>query len=440
VIKTANLTGSVSRRAGGLFESVRHLVQALVNRGLEVRVLSLADEFTVSDAPAWRGVTVKAFRPTWPKRFGYCPQYVRELMSFAPDVTHTHGLWQYQGVAMNRYYRRGGAPYIVSPHGMLDPWALRHSRWKKTVAYFLYEGPHLRSARCIRALCAAEARSVRQLGLKNPIAVIPNGVELPAAPIGARGPVRPWSVVPPSVLPSLERGRKVLLYLGRIHPKKGLVNLLKAWAAVQGAEVGRRRSEVGGRGAEWVLAMAGWDQDGHQDELKLLATERGIAWVEGGGRRTEDGGRRAEGGGWGADRVTDAAASVIFLGPQFNEDKTACYANCDALVLPSLSEGLPMVVLEAWAHAKPVLMTPECNLPEGFSAQAALRIESGVESIRRGLEELFQAPDPALQAMGQNGRTLVTKRFTWPEIAMDVQRVYEWMLGGGPKPGCMSEF
>lgn len=140
---------------------------------------------------------------------------------------------------------------------------------------------------------------------------------------------------------------------------------------------------------------------------------------------------------------------MFFLGPQFGAEKDACYRNCDAFILPSYSEGLPMAVLEAWAYAKPVLMTPECNLPEGFTANAAIRIEQvgrdtpcaqGLAfTIEAGLSELIRLPPSALRTMGDNGRSLVASRFTWPKIAQDMKSVYDWTLGGGTKPTCVRE-
>lgn len=96
-----------------------------------------------------------------------------------------------------------------------------------------------------------------------------------------------------------------------------------------------------------------------------------------------------------------------------------------------------MAVLEAWAYAKPVLMTPECNLPEGFTANAAIQIEANPDSIARGLEDLFRVPSSALRVLGDNGRSLVATRFTWPKIAQDMKSVYDWVLGGGQKPVCV---
>src|SRR5262249_14830197 len=102
--------------------------------------------------------------------------------------------------------------------------------------------------------------------------------------------------------------------------------------------------------------------------------------------------------------------------------------------LPSLSEGLPMTVLEAWSYAKPVLMTPECNLPEGFSADAALRIGSSAYQIAAGLNQLFEMSDDDRAAMGTRGRTLVARQFSWPRIGEQMRTVYEWALSGGPRP------
>ena len=123
-----------------------------------------------------------------------------------------------------------------------------------------------------------------------------------------------------------------------------------------------------------------------------------------------------------------------FLGPQFGAEKSECYRACDAFILPSLSEGLPMTVLEAWAHAKPVLMTPECNLPEGFEADAALRVGTTPEEIAAGLKALGEMSDDDRIAMGARGRDLVGKNFSWPRIGEQMRDVYEWALGGGAVP------
>jgi glycosyltransferase involved in cell wall biosynthesis len=422
MIRSANLTGSVSRNAGGLYESVRRLVQSLIPMGLEVQVFGTKDEHTAADIGAWAPVAVKAFRPIGSQKFGYSPQFLPTLKEFAPDLTHTHGLWGYPSVATKQYCRHRGVPYVISAHGMLDPWALGNSRWKKMIARSFYEDAHLQRAACLRALCESEARAIRRIGLKNPIAIIPNGIDVPEITPQDNESTRSQNASPWSLADGLQcDGRKVLLYLGRIHPKKGLANLLKAWAAFH--------SSPAARPSEWLLAIAGWDQCGHEMELKRLATELEIAWTD---VREHPKLNQRSG--------VNGPCSVVFLGPQFQNAKAACYAHCDGFVLPSFSEGLPMVVLEAWAYGKPVLMTPECNLPCGFTREAAIRIETRPDDIARGLRKLFQLSDSDRALLGENGLRLVREQFAWPVVGREMVQLYEWLLGGGEKPACLADF
>src|SRR5262249_33235072 len=147
-------------------------------------------------------------------------------------------------------WSRGTKPYVISPHGMLDPWAIANSAFKKRIARFLYEDRHLREAACIHALCTAEAAAIRAFGLRNPICIIPNGVEMPQ---GAPKPAPVWL--------GTEAGARVLLYLGRLHPKKNVHGLLRAFAHLKA-----------GRGlGDWRLVVAGWDQGGYGAKLAVLA-------------------------------------------------------------------------------------------------------------------------------------------------------------------------
>jgi poly(glycerol-phosphate) alpha-glucosyltransferase len=439
------LTASISRKAGGLFDAIQRLVQARAEQGETIKVFGVWDEFAEADLPSWNPVPARAFKATWPKAIGRSPQLLAELNAFAPDLCHTHGLWGYASLATRNYSRRKKRPYWISPHGMLDPWAMNHSRWKKQIAWALFERDHLHAAHCLRALCVSEAQSIRQLGLKNPIAVIPNGIDLPVATTTemvkaegvmttdhgsrstdggaleiARAGGLTLEVEPAAGRPApwhgfVAPGQKVLLFLSRIHQKKGLVNLLKAWAETRNAERGK------GTADEWVLAIAGWDQGGHEAELKRLCGERQIIFADVREPRPAAGG----------------PGSVVFLGPQFNAAKAACYEQCDAFVLPSFSEGLPMVVLEAWAYSKPVLMTPECNLPEGVQGGAALVAAATEAGMVSGLRDLRQMPAVQRLAMGRRARQLVEERFTWVRVGEQWRTVQEWMVGGGSKPDCI---
>ena len=371
------LVSSVSRKAGGLFQSVRGLAKAVASTNADVQVFGIRDEQSAVDVQEWRPLSVHTFSPRL-RAWGYSNQLVPALLAADLDILSVHGLWKFCSVGSHRWHRQTGRPYMVHPHGMLEPWAVRNAMWKKRVAALLYENQHLREAACLRALSEAEAQSIRSYGLRNPICVIPNGVDLPD--------LRETNTKTQSA------NQKTLLYLGRLHPKKNILNLIRAWNETFNSQcAGTDR---------WVFAIAGWDEGGYESELKRIA----------------------------------AGNSVVFLGPQFGADKSECYRSCDAFILPSLSEGLPMAVLEAWSYAKPALITPECNLPEGFEADAALRIGTTPEEIADGLKQLREMSDNDRTAMGARGRDLVATRFSWPRIGEQMRAVYEWMLGGGATP------
>lgn len=389
-MKTGLLVSSLSRQAGGLYDATRMLAHALrEGHACEIEVFGLEDGDTEQDAGGWAGLKVDAFPVAGPYSLGYAPGLAGGLRAAGLDLLHTHGLWMYPSHASLHWALADDKPYIISPHGMLDPWALSNSAWKKRLAGWLYENANLRGAACLHALCEAERKAIRAYGLNNPVCVIPNGIELPVT--GTYDPP-PWRACLPG-------DGRVLLYLGRLHPKKGLNNLLHAWQLAGQGRAGE---------APWTLVIAGWDQGGHEAELKFAAHRLGIE------------------------------SSVVFAGPQFDTAKHRSYAHADAFVLPSHSEGLPMVVLEAWAHRLPVVMTPHCNLPQGLDAGAAVRIEPTASSISAGLQRLFAMPERERVDMGRQGRTLAETEFSWSRVAAQMHKVYEWVLGRGHRPSCVT--
>jgi poly(glycerol-phosphate) alpha-glucosyltransferase len=310
---------------------------------------------------------------------------------------------------------------------MLDRWALANSRWKKRLAAWLFENAVMRDAACLHALCQAEADAIRAYGLKQRIEVVPNGVELPEE-------------LTTEDTESTE-GRRRLLFLGRIHPKKGLVGALRAWVDIQNSKSKNQNSK------QWQFVIAGWDQGGHEAELKGLCVELGLkvfsfqssvfSKAEVGNCKTEraldiQGGLRPENGS--SRRLTLPDVDVVFFGPAFGEEKEALLRSADAFILPSFSEGLPMSVLEAWSYGLPVVMTPECNLPEGFACDAALEIRSGEGSqgsdfsFQHGLRALLEMSGAQRGSMGMRGRRLVEDRFTWPKVAAQMKALYEELL------------
>jgi glycosyltransferase involved in cell wall biosynthesis len=384
----AFVTATISRKAGGLFSSVRSLAKALAKTAMfDVHVLSSADEFSEQDLAAWRPLVPQAFPRIGPSAFGYAPALDRALCDIGPEAVRVDGLWAHPSVACLRRFRRTKMPYVVAPRGMLDPWALRQSASKKRIAGWLFENAHLQNAACIHALCEAEARAIRSYGLTNPVVVIPNGIDLPD------GKQR-RSEIEGRTLVSGPAASKMLLFLGRIHPKKGLAELIDGW------RISRARRNG------WVLEIAGWDDGGHEAGLRDRTARLGL----------ED--------------------SVRWAGPLFAEAKDHALRRASAFILPSFSEGLPMAVLEAWAYGLPVLITPQCNLAGGIAAGAAIQIELNAASIAEGLDRLAAHSDADLDEMGRRGYALVEEKFTWPEVAAQMKAVYDWVLDRGPQPQC----
>lgn len=384
-MKIGVLIHSASNRAGGIFGATLGQNKALYQHcGVKPRIFGLYDEQIEKDQNEWQPLPLTICRTTGPQSFGYAPELITAMQSARLDLLHVHGLWTYPAIASSVWARREAKPYLTSVHGMLDSWALNNSRWKKLVAGWLYQQSHLSNAACLQALTHAEADSMRSLGFRNPICLIPLGINIPdvASYPGER-----------------VRGQNVLLYLGRLHPKKGLTNLIHAWQVV--------RSKTQNGSEPWVLRIAGWGEGTYEMTLKALCKELNV----------ED--------------------SVQFVGAKFGAEKEAAYRQAKGFILPSFSEGLPVVVLEAWAHRLPVLMTPQCNLSVGFKTGAAIEISFDVEGIAAGLKTLMSGSDAQRDGMGELGMKLVQASFAWRPIVEKIYSVYQWILKKDRIPDCV---
>ena len=383
-MKLGFVTHKLSTSGGGVSSVVEALSQELSIQNVQARVFGLADAAWENEINKWQGAPAVGHSIRFPKALGCSPSLKNSLTSFYPDVVHSHGIWIHTSSVVADL-GRAGTPYIVSPHGMLDPAALQISRWKKRLAHILFESRHLKNAHCTHALNKAELAAIRSYGIEGPVALIPNGVNLPKNTQFTA--VAPWA----GTLPA---DAKTLLYLGRLHPKKNVESLLRALSIL------KSHDSLSG----WQLAIAGWGEKGHDTFLQTLSEELNLT-----------------------DRVA-------FLGPMFGENKSAAFSNADAFILPSFSEGLPMSVLEAWSHSLPVIMTHECNLPEGFAANAAYEIGCEPKRMAQELSRVFGSRSEDLLSVGRNGHELVKSTFTWEAVANSFIRLYRWVLGEGPKP------
>jgi len=395
-MKLLILGGSNSRNSGGVFDTARMMGRTLYERNkINVEYLMFDDEYSAEDKQQYAPLSVHSYSVKGPKKLGFSTDIHRQIRIIKPDIVHTQSLWMYLSYANRKYHEKTGTPYIVSPHGMLDRWQLNQSFWKdlkKNIVLTLYEKKHLEEATCFHALCKEEHDAIRSLGFKNPIAIIPNGIELPGIDRQANVLNGPNNI-------SDKNSRKRLLFLGRIHPKKGLDNLLEAWWLLNPEH------------HNWQLVIAGETKD--EVYMKQLRD------------KTND---------------LNISGTVSFIGGQYGAAKHICLMNSHAFILPSFSEGLPMSVLEAWSYRLPVLITPFCNLPEGYIHHAAISIESSPESIGKGIKEIISMTQNERRQMGEHGFELVKNKFSWAQVANSMTHLYNWVLGKADRPCFVSSW
>ena len=306
---------------------------------------------------------------------------LKSAISAESSVCHLHGLWRTQ-TRIALHLKKQNIPYIISPHGMLDSWALAHSAWKKRLAWHLWESSALQEASCLQALCHTELIAIQQRVRGVPIALIPNGVNMPSKVIASDEDL-PWQGVIPI-------DAKILLFFGRFHQKKGLEPLINAWQAIS------LEAEKNG----WWLVFIGFGDDGRfQTQLQDCPVRN--------------------------CRAFDAV---------FGSTKHAVLQHASAFILPSFSEGLPMAVLEAMAYGLPILISQACNLPEAFSHKAALQAEPEVDALCQALLQLFSLSDSHLNILGNNARHLVEKSFSWQQVATQTLQLYDWIDGNSDVP------
>lgn len=382
-MKYSILTSVNSRQAGGLFGAIAGLTREINLEENQVDLISYNDNYSNEDLLKYGNTTnheYKISRLRLLAQFGYSSTLSSILERLHPALVDVQGLWMYHSWAALKYTKKHpNVKKVITPHGMLDPWALKNSAWKKKLVGKLFEYENLRTADCFHALCKSEYNSIRDFGLTSPIAIIPNGIDLPN-----------------NIQIDKNKKKKVLLYIGRIHPKKGLKEMIEGVAFLR-----KRNNSILDN---WSIRVAGWDQNEHQKELNSLCKKLGLSNI------------------------------INFIGPVFGKKKEQELCQADAFILPSFSEGLPMSILEAWAYKLPCIMTDYCNLPEGFETNAAIHIEPNAESIADGLESMFNMSDSQRLLIGDNGYELCKRQFTWKVISQQKLHLYRWLLGEADKP------
>lgn len=366
-------------RYGGLSTAVPALAHALEAESIQSRVAAFCAAED-GDRAHWRAQQMVRHWPANRLQWMRNRSLVRELrgMVAGADGVHIHGLWEQASHAAADAALHAGRPYVLSAHGMLEPWALRNKQWKKRVYSALVERRVVGGAACLHALTRAEAQNYFDyLGRRHPVAIIPNGVEAPAG-----------------ITPDLfhERvpaaaGKRVVLFLGRLHPKKGVDLLVEAWEHLAEFQ-------------DAYLVLAGPDDGVTRARLEGIVAQRGMQ------------------------------QRVCFTGMMDAPLKWSALAAAELMVLPSHSEGLSVSVLEALAAAVPVLLTPQCNMPEIEAAGAGWLCRPSAAEVTVALRSVLQRDASANAAAGQKGLQLAREVYSWPRVAAAMAEVYRWVTGG----------
>lgn len=383
---------SINPRTGGPAASVPGLAGALALAGAATTIASI-DYEEHGAASGVAGVRCLASRPSALGRQlrGWSPSFRRLVFEAAvgADVVHSHALWMVPGIYARQAAERFARPLVISPRGMLDTWSLGRARVKKRLAAWAYENRNLRSARLLHATSGLEAEGIRRYGLRQPIAVLPNGIDLPVID-GI-----PGREILEKRFPELH-GKRWLLFLGRLDPKKGLDLLIDLWRG------------LGPRFSDWRLLVAGPDLGGFGAKMvALTAAEPALR------------------------------AQVTFTGMLEGAEKSAALAHSELFVLPTRGENFGIAIAEALAHGTPVVTTTAAPWESLVSHDCGWWVAPEAGAIGAALAAALRLPAGELARMGENGRALVRAELSWDSIGARWVEVYRWLLAGGAPPACV---
>ena len=345
-------------QGGGLGRAALDLHMNMAGSGLHSALIATSK---TGKGCGYPGVT--EVRRALPERLFWSPQLrsAGEQCISEHTIVHGHGFFVAPNWCFGTLARRRKAHLVYHVHGFFEPWSLSRSRWKKKIARFLFEDANYRYASLWRALTNREADQIRSMGITAPVVVAPNGVDMELFHSAQSSPME-------------KQSDKICLFLGRLHPKKGLAPLIAAWAAL-----GRARSD-------WKLWIVGPDELGHLSVLKKMAHEYGV----------ED--------------------SIEFKGPVSGSEKVKVLKSANLFVIPSFSEGFSVAILEAMACKVPVIATHACNFPELSDSGGGWICDSTVESITLTLGQAIGSDEEELEQRGALGCTLIKEKYLWPPI------------------------
>lgn len=298
------------------------------------------------------------------------------------DIIHEQCVWLPIYHMISKIAQKHNIPYIISPRGCLEPWCYNDPNiisWtKKHLAMALYQRRDINKSAIIFATADMEANNIRKLGFKNPISIVPNGLEIES-----------YACRPNS---SIEVCKKRVLYISRITPKKGVDLLIEAWA------------EVSKKHPNWTCAVYGNGEEDYINQLKKMVTSNSI----------------------------DNSFSIN--PPIFGDDKYKAYIESSLFVLPTHSENFGMVIAEALSCGLPVITTTGTPWASLQDSQSGWWIDLSTEMLIETLDEALSKSSHDLFEMGQRGALMVHQNYNYIEVAKKIMDAYKWVLYKGERP------
>lgn len=368
--------------ASGPSYSVRRLSEELSTQGVNSILCALArdqSQIVTSDSKN------TFLQNRLSGKFGYSSglhSYIKEATrSKQIDILHSHGLWMHPNIVGTELCRSHRIPRVVSPRGTLSPWSIKNgSKILKSMFWHLYQKRSLSQATMLHATSETEYFEIRNLGFKQPVSIIPNGID----PLPANHECKKHG-----------KEYRTLMYLGRIHPKKNLELLINAWA------------ELAPKFPDWHLDIVGpIEENPYALKLQSSVNSRGLARIK-------------------------------FSGPAYGEQKLDKYINSDLFVLPTFSENFGMVVAESLMCGTPTLVSRGAPWPDLEKEKCGFITSLNPPDFTSKLANALAKDQAELEKMGKAGKAWMERAFSWDRIALDHQKCYGWLLGLNEMPDCI---
>lgn len=370
MMKILSFISSLDLNGGGPSRSVPMLVKGLAELGVDVTLMTIRSKNMNIHALEGTTAKLKVLEPSFSRK-----EIAQYLKSEKFNLIQIQSMWDWPYHKVMVEARKLGIPYIVTPRGMLDPWSLAHKKWKKKLAWWLYQRNDVQKSVCVFTTAKMEAEHVTNLGITTCKAVIPNGIETDNYPCKT----------------SVDIVKKQVLYLSRVHIQKGVELLIEAWK--------RLYSDF----SDWQLLVVG---NGEAEYIQSLE-------------------RRVE--------CLDLKDSIRILPPVFGRDKIRLYQESALFCLPSYSESFGMAIAEAMSCGTPVITTTNCPWNILNDTKTGWCIDLSVDNLERAIREALTMDPAELYDMGQRASRLVYDNFDYRSVARKTLRLYEWLLNGGEK-------